>query len=152
MRFSKLYVSGGVVAAVIATGLIVGATRPHKSAQAAPAIVPEVQVVSVEQQDVPNIGEWIGTLDGLVNADIRAEVTGYLLRQDYKEGSFVRKGPLLFEIDPRPFQAAGEQAGGQYEQAKAQLAQAQAGLTTAESNLSNAEATQLRTQLDEDRY
>ena len=54
--------------------------------------------------------EWIGTLDGFVNAEIRAEVTGYLLRQAYQEGSFVRKGQLLFEIDPRPFQVQLEMA------------------------------------------
>ena len=80
----------------------------------------------VEQKDVPIYGEWIGTLDGLVNADIKAQVSGYLLKQDYTEGSFVRKGQLLFEIDPRPFQAALDQAEGQLAQAKGQLAQAQA--------------------------
>src|SRR3974390_692540 len=138
MRFSKLYVSGGVVAAVIATGLIVGATRPHKSAQAAPAIVPEVQVVCVEQQEDPNIGEWIATLDGLVNADVRAQVTGYLLRQGYQEGRFVKQGQLLFQIDPRPFQAALDQTQGQLAQAKAMLA--------------NAQAVQRRTELDVERY
>jgi membrane fusion protein (multidrug efflux system) len=113
---------------------------------------PEVQVAAVEQRDLPIEHEWIGTLDGLVNAEIRAEVTGYLLRQAYQEGSFVRKGQLLFEIDPRPFQAALVQASGQHEQAKAQLAQAQAGYGTAESQLANVEAAQLRTQLDENRY
>jgi membrane fusion protein (multidrug efflux system) len=111
-----------------------------------------VKAAAVEQRDLPIEHEWIGTLDGLVNADIRAQVTGYLLRQDYKEGSFVRKGQLLFQIDPRPFEATVVQASGQYEQAKAQLAQAQAGLATAESNLATAQANQLRAQLDEDRY
>src|SRR5260370_19063748 len=91
-------------------------------------------------------------MDGLVSADIREQVSGYLLRQDYQEGWFVRKGQLLVQIDPRPFEAVVVQASGQYEQAKAQLAQAQAGLATAESNLSTAESTQLRTQLDENRY
>src|SRR5437870_3058841 len=84
----------------------------------------EVEVVAVEQRDVPIYAEWIGTLDGMVNAVIRAQVTGYLLRQNYLEGSFVRKGQLLFEIDPRPFQAAVDQAQGQLAQANAQLAQA----------------------------
>ncbi len=92
----------------------------------------------LEQRDVPIYGEWIGTLDGFVNADVRAQVTGYLVRQDYKEGAFVNKGQLLFEIDPRPFQAAFDQAEGQLAQAKAQLI--------------NAEAVQVRTQLDVERY
>jgi RND family efflux transporter MFP subunit len=124
--------------------------RTKKPASAPPP--PEVKAAAVEQCDLPVEHEWIGTLDGLVNADIRAEVTGYLLRQVYKEGSFVRKGQLLFEIDPRPFEAALVQASGQYVQAKAQLAQSQAALSTAESNLATNEATQLRTQLDENRY
>ena len=99
---------------------------------------PDVEVVQVQQKDVPIYGEWIGTLDGLVNADVKAQVTGYLLSQAYKEGSFVKEGQVLFEIDPRPFQAALGQAEGQLAQAKAQL--------------SNAEAVQGRTQLDVDRY
>jgi len=99
---------------------------------------PDVEVVQVQQQDVPIFGEWIGTLDGLVNADVRAQVTGYLLRQGYQEGAFVKKGQLLFEIDPRPFKAALDQAEGQLAQAKALLA--------------NAQAVQGRTQLDVERY
>ena len=138
MKFSSRYFWTGSVAAVIATGLIVGAIHPHKSAQAAPAVVPEVQVASVEQQDVPIVGEWIGTLDGLVNADVRSQVTGYLLKQGYQEGAFVKKGQLLFQIAPRPFQAALDQAQGQLAQAKAMLA--------------NAEAVQRRTELDVQRY
>ena len=138
MNLSKRYVWSGAFAAVIATGLIVGAIRPRKSAQAAPGIVPDVQVASVEQQDVPIIHEWIGTFDGLVNADVRAQVTGYLLKQSYQEGAFVKKGQLLFQIDPRPFQAALDQAEGQLAQAKATLA--------------NAQAVQRRTELDVQRY
>src|SRR5689334_24628461 len=82
---------------------------------------PDVEVVQVEQKDVPIYGEWIGTLDGLVNADIKAQVSGYLLRQDYTEGAPVRKGQSLFEIDPRPFQATVDQAQGQLAQAEGQL-------------------------------
>ena len=67
----------------------------------------------MQQQDVPIVHEWIGTFDGLVNADVRAQVTGYLLKQGYQEGAFVKKGQLLFQIDPRPFQAALDQAVGQ---------------------------------------
>ena len=109
-----------------AIGFIVGAIRPHKHAQAAPTIVPDIEVVQVQQQDVPIVHEWIGTFDGLVNADVRAQVSGYLLKQGYQEGAFVKKGQLLFQIDPRPFQAVVEQAGGQLAQAKAQLANAEA--------------------------
>src|SRR5215468_6881368 len=126
MNALKRYVWGGGVIALIVIGLIIGAIRPHKHAQAAPESVPEVQVVQVQQQDVPIIHEWIGTLDGLVNADVRAQVTGYLLKQGYQEGAVVKKGQLLFQIDPRPFQAALDQAEGQLAQAKAQLSNAEA--------------------------
>ena len=113
---------------------------------------PVVEVVQVEQKDVPIYSEWIGTLDGLVNADIKAQVSGYLLKQDYTEGSFVQKGQLLFEIDPRPFQAVVDQGEGQLAQANGQLAQAKAQLTQAEAQLAVMEANQVRTQLDVDRY
>ncbi len=73
---------------------------------------PEVLVVPVVQRDVPVLGEWIGTLDGSVNADIRPKVEGYLMRQFYKEGQFVEAKDPLFEIDPRQFRAAHEQAQG----------------------------------------
>jgi RND family efflux transporter MFP subunit len=113
---------------------------------------PEVQVVKVEQRDIPVYREWIGTLDGLVNAAIRAQVTGYLLTQNYAEGSFVRKGQLLFEIDPRPFQAAVNRAEGQLAQANGQLGQSKAQLLQAQAQLVSAEAGQQRTQLDVDKY
>jgi len=111
-----------------------------------------VEVVRVEQKDVPIYSEWIGTLQGLVNADIKAQVSGYLLRQAYTEGSFVTKGQLLFEIDPRPFQAVLDQSQGQLAQASGQLAQAKAQQSQAEAQVSVAEANQGRTQLDVDRY
>ena len=138
MNVSKRYLLGGGIVAIIVIVLIIGAIRPNKDAQAAPAGVPDVEVMRVQQEDVPIIHEWIGTLDGLVNADVRAQVTGYLLKQGYQEGAFVRKGQLLFQIDPRPFQAAVDQAEGQLAQAKAQLA--------------NAQAVQGRTDLDVKRY
>src|SRR6202165_1306423 len=75
---------------------------PNSTSAKAPA-APDVQVVQVEQRDVPIYSEWIGTLDGMVNADIKAQVSGYLERQEYTEGSMVKKGQLLFQIDPRPF-------------------------------------------------
>jgi RND family efflux transporter MFP subunit len=113
---------------------------------------PMVEVVQVEQKDVPIYSEWIGTTDGVVNADIKAQVSGYLLKQDYDEGSFVQTGQLLFEIDPRPFQAVVDQGEGQLAQANGQLAQAKAQLTQAEAQLAVVEANQVRSQLDEDRY
>ena len=73
------------------------------------------------QQDVPVHSEWVATLDGYVNAEIRPQVSGYIIKQNYKEGSVVRKGQVLFEIDPRPFQAALDRAKGDLAQAQAQL-------------------------------
>ena len=132
----KLWIGGALSLLVI--GLIVGAIYPRHAAGAPPDAAADVEVVQVEQKDVPIFGEWIGTLDGFTNADVRAQVTGYLLRQGYQEGAFVKKGQLLFEIDPRPFQAALDQAQGQLAQARAQLA--------------TAVAVQGRTQLDVERY
>jgi membrane fusion protein (multidrug efflux system) len=88
-------------------------------ARAAAPTVPMVEVASVTQADVPVIHEWIGSLDGLVNAQIRAQVTGYLISQDYTEGEPIKKGDLLFQIDPRPFKAALGQAKGVLAQAEA---------------------------------
>jgi RND family efflux transporter MFP subunit len=132
----KFWIGGTFCVLVI--GLIVGAMRPKHVSGAQPGASPDVEVVQVEQKDVPIFGEWIGTLDGLTNADVRAQVTGYIMRQGYQEGAFVKKGQLLFEIDPRPFQAALDQAEGQLAQAKALLA--------------NAQAVQGRTELDVNRY
>ena len=73
---------------------------------------PEVVVASVVQQDVPVYGEWVAQLNGPVNADITPKVQGYLLSQNYVNGSIVRKGQLLFQIDPRPFQAAPRSSEG----------------------------------------
>jgi len=92
---------------------------------AAPPPPPVVEVAPVVQKDVPVQGEWVGTLEGYVNAQIQPQVSGYLIRQDYHEGAFVKKGQLLFEIDPRPFQAVLDQAKGQLAQAEAQMANAE---------------------------
>jgi membrane fusion protein (multidrug efflux system) len=89
---------------------------------------PIVEVVEVTQKDVPVYAEWVGTLDGAVNATIRAQVQGYLIKQNYKEGDLVKKDQVLFEIDPRSYQAA-------LEEAKGQLAQAEARWQTAKANL-----------------
>jgi RND family efflux transporter MFP subunit len=153
---------------VVAVGIILAVVvvvRSDKPAQAAPRAV-DVEVVRVEQRDVPVYSEWIGTTEGIVNADIKAEVSGYLLRQDYKEGSFVKKGQLLFELDPRPFQAALDQANGlvaqfqgqleqansQVTQAEAQVAQANSQVLQSRAQLAQAEANQVKTQLDVNKY
>jgi multidrug efflux pump subunit AcrA (membrane-fusion protein) len=93
------------------------------SPKAAPPVPgPEVEVASVVQKDVPIYSECVATLDGYVNAQIQPQVTGYVIRQNYKEGSFVHKGQILFQIDPRPFQAFLDQADAQLAQAQAREA------------------------------
>ncbi len=135
----QLPMAGALLAALLVLGVsLFSIGCGEKNAQAGKPGAVDVQVVQVEQKDIPIYGEWIGTLDGLVNADVKAQVTGYLLKQGYVEGSFVRKGQLLFQIDPRPFEAA-------LDQAKAQLVQAQA-------QLANAEATQLQAELNVNKY
>lgn len=143
---------GAAVALFVIVAIVLIIFSREKSMAAATTPPPEVQVAVVEQRDLPVRREWIGTLNGLVNAAINAEVTGYLLRQDYAEGSFVHKGQLLFEIDPRPFQAAVDQAAGQLAQAKAQVTQAQAVLVQAQAQLLSAEANQRKSQLDQEKY
>ena len=128
---------GPTVWQVIASVILLSSLGCVKSEQPQ-ARPPEVEVVQVEQKDVPIWNEWVGTLEGFVNAQIKAQVTGYLLRQTYQEGSFVKKGQLLFEIDPRTFQAALDQAKAQRANAEGQLAQA--------------EANQVKAQLDVNRY
>jgi membrane fusion protein (multidrug efflux system) len=92
---------------------------------AAPPVPPAtVEVATVIQQDTPIYSEWIATLDGYVNAQIQPHVTGYIIKQNYREGSVVRKGDVLFEIDPRPFKAALDQAKAQLAQSEAQLGKA----------------------------
>jgi RND family efflux transporter MFP subunit len=137
-RFIGREVAGAGMLCVMAMSAILSAGCSKHAAGSGQGNPPDVMVAQVEQKDVPIFGEWIGTLDGFTNADVRAQVTGYLLRQGYQEGAFVKKGQLLFQIDPRPFQAAVDQAQGQLAQATA--------------NLANAEAVQGRTQLDVERY
>src|SRR5712664_622696 len=102
-----------------ATVLVAAGCGGPNAAPAPPSL--EVEVVSVLQKDVPIVSEWVATLDGYVNAQIAPQVAGYVIRQTYKEGSFVRKGQILFQIDPRPFQALLDQAKAQLAQAQAQL-------------------------------
>jgi len=137
---------------LLAVGALSFTSCAKPTAAASTPKPPEVEVAVVEQKDLPIDREWIGTLDGMVNAVIKAQVTGYLLTQNYAEGSFVRKGQLLFEIDPRPFQAVVDQANGQLAQATAQLSQAKAGFIQARAQLTSAKANQRKAQMDEDRY
>jgi membrane fusion protein, multidrug efflux system len=125
------------VAPLLVFSLILALIGCQKSQQSTTS-PPDVEVVEVLQKDVPIWKEWIGTLDGLWNAQIRPQVTGYLLRQTYKDGAFVKKDQLLFEIDPRTFQAAVDQYKGQ--------------LANAEGLLASAQANQVKTQNDVNRY
>jgi len=122
------------LAQVMATAILLSSLGCGKSGPSKPP-PPDVEVVQVEQKDVPVWNEWIGTLDGLVNAQIKPQVTGYLLRQAYTDGAFVKKGQLLFEIDPRTFQAALDQAKGQLANAEGQLATAHANQVKAQNDV-----------------
>src|SRR5260370_38704854 len=119
----NVWIAGALFLVVI--GIVIGATRPKRASGTPPGGSPDVQVVLVEQKDVPIYGEWIGTLDGFTNADVKAQVTGYLMRQGYQEGAFVKKSQLLFESDSRPFQAGLDQSEGQLAQATADTAPAE---------------------------
>lgn len=101
--------------------LVVTFTGCGKKEVHADTALPEVEIVGVSQQDVPIYTDCISTLDGYVNAQIQPQVTGYLMKQNYREGTMVHKSEVLFEIDPRPFEAALEQTKGQLAQAEAQL-------------------------------
>ena len=143
MRFVLQFWSAflfGISALLLSTGCSRTGSSPPKP--------PQVQVAPVVQRDVSLHSEWVATLDGYVNAQIQPHVTGYLIEQDYREGSLVHKDDVLFEIDPRPFQAV-------LDQAKAQLAQAEAQLENATLNVKRdipeAEANAIpRSQLEND--
>ena len=113
---------------LLATGLVIGTSSCKQNAAPPPPQPPTVEVLTVAARDVPLQREWIGVLDGDVNATIRPQVTGYLVKQNYREGEFVKKGQVLFEIDPRTFQTTVEQA-------KAVRSQQQANHATAAANL-----------------
>src|SRR6202789_959388 len=118
---------------VLGLGLVTGCGK-GSAAPAAPPPLP-VSVVQVAPSDVAVSNEWVGTLDGYVNAQIQPQANGYLIKQTYTEGAQVAQGNILFEIDPRPFQAALDQAKGQLAQAEGQVLQAQAQLGLAEINV-----------------
>lgn len=129
MKFKYYY-----VLAAAAVCLLSLTSCQQQAAQPLPA-PPEVGISTVVAQDITTYGDWVATLDGYVTAQIQPQVSGYLIRQTYREGNFVHKGDVLFEIDPRPFQAVLDQAKGQLAQAKGQLAQADATLSLAAINV-----------------
>src|SRR5438552_5611831 len=112
-----------LIIVLISLSLSLGCSR--KPAQA-PANAPEVLVTTVTPQDVPRVLERVATLDGFINANINAQVQGYIVSRDYQEGSVVKKGDLLFQIDPRPFEAALAQAKGTLARDKANQAKTDA--------------------------
>src|SRR5213083_280893 len=153
----------GLLAVVLAAAL---AGCNQKSGAAAVPQLPLVKVASVTEQDVPISVEYVGTLVGYINAQIRARVSGHLMSQNYREGSLVKAGDLLFQVDPRPFQAALDQAEAKLLQAESQLSQAKAQVSASQAQVEQAvakvvqdeaqtrraEADQRRTELDVGRY
>jgi membrane fusion protein (multidrug efflux system) len=117
--------------ALLAGLLLFGCGKEEKAQPQAPI----VEVVEVTQKDVPVYGEWVGTLDGSVNATIRAQVSGYLIKQNYKEGDVVKKDQVLFEIDPREYRAALAQAEAVLSQSKGALEQTNAALEKAKAEV-----------------
>ena len=123
MSYKRLITSAAFSALLILVLVATGCSR--KSAQVVPG-APEVLVTTVTPKDVPRILERVATLDGFINANINAQVQGYIVSRDYKEGSVVKKGDLLFQIDPRPFEAALAQAKGTLAKDKANQVKADA--------------------------
>jgi RND family efflux transporter MFP subunit len=141
---SESVVVQALSAAAIAGALLLLSACEKKELAAVPG-PPDVEVTEVVERDVPVSREWVGTLDGLVNAQIHAQITGYLISQNYANGSYVNKGAPLFQIDPRPFQASLEQANGNLMQARGELAQAQ-------GELQRSQAIMGKTEIDVKRY
>jgi len=112
-------------AVTVGSAMLAGCDKGKASASAGPPPPMPVSVIQVAPADVPISNEWVGTMDGYVNAQIQPQAAGYLIRQNYREGSEVARDQILFEIDPRPFQAVLDQAQGQLGQAQAQLQLAQ---------------------------
>jgi membrane fusion protein, multidrug efflux system len=137
----------GLLVAVVS--LSFGCRDAPKSAERPPE---PVKVAPVVQRDVPIYTEWVGTTVGYVTAQIRARVAGYLISQKYREGTVVKAGALLFEIDPRPYQIALSQARAALDTTKSQLEQSRAQVAQAEADLLRAEANQKKTELDVSRY
>jgi membrane fusion protein, multidrug efflux system len=139
-RSWKWSVSSGLLPAVIIIGLVATLLAGCGKEKKVEPQAPIVEVVQVTQKDVPVYAEWVATLDGMVNATIKAQVQGFLVRQDYKEGDVVRKDQALFEIDPREYQAALDQAKAVLNQAKGALEQSKAALVKAKAEVSQQDA------------
>jgi RND family efflux transporter MFP subunit len=134
---------------VAACAIVVGSVGcAHK----AKTPLTEVEVAKPVRTDVPVYSEWIGTTVGYIDVQVHSKVAGYLVAQDYKEGSLVRTGDVLFEVDPRPFQAVVDHANAQLDVATAELAQAHADVDAAQAEINRAGAAQVKTQLDVNRY
>ncbi len=132
---APLPLSRSLLLLAVGLGALAGCAKREPAAPAGPPGPLPVTVVQVQPTDVPLTGEWVGTLDGYVDAQIQSQASGYLIKQDYREGAQVSKGQVLFEVDPRPYQATLDQANGQLQQARGQVAQAQAQLGLAEINV-----------------
>ena len=164
LRFRKRLISAGTAASAAgdkwssrAAGAIAGGTMllatlltgcgttPAGPQGMAP---PVVEVAPIVAESVELHSEWVATLDGRVNAQIQPQVTGYLIRQNYREGSFVRKGQVLFEIDPRPMQAALDQARAVLSQAESQVAQAESAVLQAVAEVAQTAAQLRKAELD----
>src|SRR5690242_988707 len=153
----------GVLLAVMAATT---AACSDSSRAAGPPPTPTVKVEPVVERDVPIAFEYVGSLVGYINAQIRARVAGHLVSQNYTEGSLVKGGDLLFQVDPRPFQTAADQADARLRLAESQLSQANAQVSASqaqveqalakvvqdEAQVTRAEATQRQTELDVGRY
>lgn len=134
----NLWQPRAVIAGLLVVGSALLAGGCAKKQAPPPMPPPDVSVVTIIQKDVPAYGDWVTTLDGYVNAQIQPQVSGYLVKQNYREGSFVRKDAVLFEIDPRPFQALLDQAKGQLAQARSQVLQAQSQVVQSKAQLEKA--------------
>jgi membrane fusion protein, multidrug efflux system len=109
----------GLAVRLLAGALAIVAAGCHKTAAAVPQPVPQVVVANVVQRTVPIYSEWVGTTEGFVNAQIYPKISGYLLKQNYEDGAHVKTGELLFQIDPRQYKAAYDQAVGELAQQRA---------------------------------
>jgi membrane fusion protein (multidrug efflux system) len=138
-----------VTTAIVTFSILMLAGCGGPAAGGPPAMPPPaVEIAPVQQEDVPIRGEWVATIDGSVNAQIQPQVMGYLVRQTYQEGAFVRKGQALFEIDARPFQALVDQAKAQVAQAESQVVQAESMVLQSESQVAQASAQLRKAELD----
>jgi len=135
-RVWKRSVLSSLLPVVIMIGLVATLLAGCEKEKKAEPQAPTVEVAEVSQKDVPVYAEWVGTLDGLINATIKAQVQGFLLKQNYKEGDVVRKDQALFEIDPREYQAALDQVKAVLNQSKGALDQVKAAQERAKADVS----------------